>query len=96
MRCFPDVPTLVEAMPNGFELEAWFGIWAPAGTPPDVVRRLNADISAVLADPDFRNKLAADGSEVVTGGTADEFGGYVKSETAKWAKVVKDSGAKVE
>ena len=92
----PDVPTLVEAMPNGFELEAWFGIWAPAGTPPDVVRRLNADISAVLADPEFRNKLAADGSEVVTGGTADEFGGYVKSETAKWAKVVKDSGAKVE
>ena len=92
----PDVPTLLEAMPNGFDLEAWFGIWAPAGTPPDVVRKLNADVGAVLADPEFRGKLASDGSEVVTGGTPDEFAGYVKSETAKWAKVVKDSGARIE
>ena len=92
----PDVPTLLEAMPNGFDLEAWFGIWAPAGTPPDLVRKLNADVGAVLADPEFRGKLASDGSEVVTGGTPDEFAGYVKSETAKWAKVVKDSGARIE
>jgi tripartite-type tricarboxylate transporter receptor subunit TctC len=92
----PDVPTLLEAMPNGFDLEAWFGVWAPAGTPPDIVRKLNADIVAVLADPDFRAKLAADGSEVVTAGTPDDFSGYVKSETAKWARVVKESGARVE
>jgi len=92
----PDVPTLLEAMPNGFDLEAWFGIWAPAGTPPDIVRKLNADIVAVLADPEFRAKLAADGSEVVIGGTPGEFAGYVRSETAKWAKVVRDSGARVE
>jgi tripartite-type tricarboxylate transporter receptor subunit TctC len=92
----PEVPTLLESMPNGFDLEAWFGIWAPAGTPSDVVKRLNADVGAVLADPEFRAKLASDGSEVVTGGTADEFAGYVKSETAKWAKVVKDSGARIE
>jgi tripartite-type tricarboxylate transporter receptor subunit TctC len=92
----PDVPTLLEAMPNGFDLEAWFGVWAPAGTPPDIVRKLNADIVAVLADPEFRAKLAADGSEVVTAGTPDDFSGYVKSETAKWARVVKESGARVE
>jgi tripartite-type tricarboxylate transporter receptor subunit TctC len=92
----PDVPTLLEAMPNGFDLEAWFGIWAPAGTPPDLVKKLNADVGAVLADPEFRAKLASDGSEVVTGGTPDEFAGYVKSETAKWAKVVKDSGARID
>ncbi len=92
----PDVPTLLEAMPNGFDLEAWFGVWAPAGTPPDIVKKLNADIVAVLADPEFRAKLAADGSEVVTAGTPDDFSGYVKSETAKWARVVKESGARVE
>jgi tripartite-type tricarboxylate transporter receptor subunit TctC len=92
----PDVPTLLEAMPNGFDLEAWFGIWAPAGTPPDLVKKLNADVGAVLADAEFRAKLASDGSEVVTGGTPDEFSGYVKSETAKWAKVVKDSGARID
>lgn len=92
----PDVPTLIEAMPNGFDLEAWFGVWAPAGTPPDVVKRLNAEIGAVMADPEFRNKLAADGSEVVAAVSADEFDRYVKTENAKWAKVVKDSGARIE
>lgn len=92
----PDVPTLLEAMPNGFELEAWFGIWVPAGTPTDIVKKLNADISAVMSDPEFRAKIASDGSEVAVVGTPDEFTGYVKSETAKWTKIVKDSGAKVE
>jgi tripartite-type tricarboxylate transporter receptor subunit TctC len=92
----PDVPTLLEAMPNGFELEAWFGLWAPAGTPSDIVKRLNADVGAVLADPEFRAKLAADGSDVVVGGTPDEFAGYVRTETAKWARVVKDSGARID
>ena len=92
----PEVPTLREAMPDGFDLAAWFGIWAPAGTPADIVKKLNADITAVLSDPEFRAKLAADGSEVFPGGTPDEFAGFVKSETAKWTKIVKDSGAKVE
>ena len=92
----PDVPTLLEAMPNGFDIEAWFGVWAPAGTPPEIVKKLNADIVAVLADPEFRAKLAADGSEVVMGGTPDEFGGFVRSETAKWTRVVKESGARIE
>ena len=92
----PEVPTLLESMPNGFDLEAWFGIWAPVGTPPDIIRKLNTDLTAVLADPEFRAKLATDGSEVVQGGSPDEFSGYVKSETVKWARVVKESGAKVE
>lgn len=92
----PDVPTLLESMPNGFDLEAWFGLWAPAGTPPDILKKLNAEVLAVLSDPEFRAKLAADGSEVVLGGSPDEFSGYVRSETDKWARVVKESGAKVE
>ena len=91
----PDVPTMTEAMAPGFELEAWFGLWAPAGTPPDIVRRLNADVAAILADPDFRTKLASDGSEVVSA-TPEEFAAYVRSEAVKWDNVVRDSGAKVE
>jgi tripartite-type tricarboxylate transporter receptor subunit TctC len=91
----PDVPTMSEAMPPGFELEAWFGLWAPAGTPADIVRRLNADVDAILRDPEFRTKLASDGSEVVSG-TPEEFAAYVRSEAAKWDRVVKDSGARVE
>ena len=92
----PEIPTLLESMPDGFELEAWFGIWAPAGTPVDIVRRLNADISAVMSDPQFRAKIESDGSQVVIGGTPEEFSGYVKTETAKWTRIVRDSGAKVE
>ena len=91
----PDAPTMLEAMSPGFELEAWFGLWAPAGTPGDIVKRLGADVDAILRDPEFRAKLAADGSEVV-GGTPEEFASYVKSEAAKWAKVVQDSGARVD
>lgn len=92
----PEVPTLLEAMPNGFDVETWFGIWAPAGTPSDIVKRLNAEINAVMSDAEFRAKISSDGSEVVVGGSPDEFTGYVKTETAKWTKIVKDSGAKVE
>jgi tripartite-type tricarboxylate transporter receptor subunit TctC len=92
----PEVPTLLEAMPNGFDVETWFGIWAPAGTPSDIVKKLNTEVNAVMSDPEFRAKISSDGSEVVVGGSPDEFTGYVKTETAKWTKIVKDSGAKVE
>jgi tripartite-type tricarboxylate transporter receptor subunit TctC len=91
----PEAPTMLESMSPGFELEAWFGIWAPAGTPPDIVKRLGADVDAMLREPEFRAKLASDGS-VVVGGTPEEFASYVRSEAAKWAKVVQDSGAKVD
>jgi tripartite-type tricarboxylate transporter receptor subunit TctC len=92
----PEVPTLLESMSNGFELQAWFGIWAPAGTPADIVRKLNATIGAVMADPEFRAKLASDGTEVVIGGTPAEFASYVASETAKWKRIVAESGARVD
>jgi tripartite-type tricarboxylate transporter receptor subunit TctC len=91
----PDIPTMQEATSPGFVLEAWFGLWAPAGTPPDIVRRLNADVAAMLADTEFRAKLAADGSEVV-GGTPEEFAAYVSSVALKWDRIVRDSGAKVD
>jgi tripartite-type tricarboxylate transporter receptor subunit TctC len=91
----PDVPTMLESMSPGFEIEAWFGLWAPAATPPDVVRQLGAEVAAVLRDPAFRAQLASDGSEVVSG-TPEEFTAYVKTEAAKWAKIVKDSGARID
>jgi tripartite-type tricarboxylate transporter receptor subunit TctC len=92
----PEVPTLLETMANGFDIETWFGIWAPAGTPGDIVKKLNTEISTVMSDAEFRARIASDGSEVVVGGTPDEFSAYVKSETAKWTRIVKESGAKVE
>ncbi|MEO5699665.1 MAG: tripartite tricarboxylate transporter substrate binding protein, partial [Casimicrobiaceae bacterium] len=91
----PDVPTMTEVMPTGFELEAWFGFWAPTGTPPDVVKRINTEVNAMLNDPEFRAKLASDGSEVI-GGTPEAFAAYIKTEMVKWEKVVKDSGARVD
>jgi tripartite-type tricarboxylate transporter receptor subunit TctC len=91
----PDVPTMLESMSPGFEIEAWFGLWAPAATPPDVVRQLGAEVAVVLRDPAFRAQLASDGSEVVSG-TPEEFTAYVKTEAAKWAKIVKDSGARID
>jgi tripartite-type tricarboxylate transporter receptor subunit TctC len=89
----PDVPTIDEAMPPGFELEAWFGLWAPAGTPPDALRRIAAEVDAILRDPEFRAKLAGDGSDVAANGTPEAFAAYVRDEAAKWRRVVKDSGA---
>jgi tripartite-type tricarboxylate transporter receptor subunit TctC len=92
----PDVPTITEAMPPGFELEAWFGLWAPAGTPPEIIRRIGNEVDAILRDPEFRAKLASDGSDVAANGTPDAFAAYVKSEATKWTRVVRDSGATAE
>jgi tripartite-type tricarboxylate transporter receptor subunit TctC len=91
----PEVPTMQEAMQPGFELEAWFGLWAPAGTPEAIVQRINADTAAALRDPALRAQLASDGSEVVTA-TPEEFATYVKTEIVKWSRIVKDSGARVD
>jgi len=91
----PDVPTMQEAMNPGFVLEAWFGLWAPAGTPPEIVRRLNAGVGTLPAAADFRAKLSSDGSEIVVA-TPEEFAAYVKSEAVKWERIVRDSGAKVD
>jgi tripartite-type tricarboxylate transporter receptor subunit TctC len=88
----PDVPTIAESVP-GYEASQWYGIGAPKGTPADVVERLNRETNAVLADPRMQARLAELGASVLTGSPAD-FGKLVADETAKWAKVVKLSGAK--
>jgi tripartite-type tricarboxylate transporter receptor subunit TctC len=79
----------------GYEVVNWFGILAPAGTPRAVVVRINKELNAALAAPSLRERLSVQGADGV-GGTPEEFGRVIRSDLAKWAKVVKASGAKVD
>jgi tripartite-type tricarboxylate transporter receptor subunit TctC len=88
----PDVPTVSEFVP-GYEASAWFGVGAPKGTPAEIIDRLNREINAGLADPKLRARLVDLGG-IVAAATPAEFGQFMTDETAKWAKVVKFSGAK--
>ena len=92
----PDVPTMIEGGVPDYEATAWFGYFAPAGTPREIVDRLNAEIARALAAPDVRERLAPGGLSELPGGTPERFGALVKSEIAKWSRVVKESGAKVD
>jgi tripartite-type tricarboxylate transporter receptor subunit TctC len=91
----PQLPTVAESGIPGYEASSWYGIIAPAGTPRVVVMRLNKEITKVLATPEFREQLTAAGADPAPN-TPDEFAAYIKSEIAKWAKVIKLSGAKLE
>jgi len=88
----PQVPTIAEFVP-GYEASQWYGLGAPRATPADVIERLNRETNAVIADPKMQARLAELGASVVAG-TPAEFGKLIVEETAKWAKVVKISGAK--
>jgi tripartite-type tricarboxylate transporter receptor subunit TctC len=88
----PDVPTIAEAGVPGYEATSWFGLLAPAKTPAPVVARLNASILKALADPEVKKKMAEQGAEPY-GETPAQFAGFIQSETAKWGKIVKQSGA---
>ena len=90
----PDVPTIGETVP-GYEVAVWFGISGPKGMPPDIVEKLNAAVNAVLANPKLKERFHDLGGEVMPMNAA-EFGKLVADETAKWAKVVKSAGLKVE
>ena len=90
-----DVPTMSEAGMPGFEAVGLATVMAPAGTPADVVNRVSADIAAVLRMPDVRDQLVGMGLEVV-GSTPAEFAQYVKSESAKWGKVIREANVKVD
>ncbi|HUP29156.1 MAG TPA: tripartite tricarboxylate transporter substrate binding protein [Usitatibacter sp.] len=91
----PDVPTFTEAGLPGVESYAWYGFFARAGTPKDVVARLNAEATKVLKGPDFVNVYKETGAEYV-GDTPENFARFVSAEAAKWAKIVKESGATVD
>ena len=87
-------PTVAETLP-GFETGSVQGVVAAAGTPREIVAKLNAEFTRVLGNPDIKDKLAAQGTEV-RADTPESFGAFIRNETARWAKVVKDSGAKFE
>ena len=92
---FPDVPTMNEAGLKGYDTSTWGGLLAPAGTPKDVIAKLNAEVDKALAAPDVREKLATAGIEP-GGGTPAAFGAFIQSEMARWAKVAKDAGIQPE
>ncbi|MGZ5153217.1 MAG: tripartite tricarboxylate transporter substrate-binding protein, partial [Burkholderiales bacterium] len=79
---------------QGFEVVGWYGVFVPAGTPHAIVAKLNAEIVRILKLPEVGERLASEGAEL-SGNTPEEFGAYVKTEQAKWAKVVRISGARV-
>ena len=91
----PDVPTIAESGLPGFEASSWFGILAPAGTPPAIIAKINAEVAKWLASAEGKEKLASIGANAA-GGSPEDFARHIQAETAKWAKVVKESGAKVD
>ena len=91
----PDVPTVEEAGVKGFVTYAWSGLFAPAGTPREVVTRLNQEVVKLLKLPAIREQLAGQGAEAV-GDTPEEFGLFMRNEVAQWAHMVRTSGAKVD
>ena len=91
----PGVPTIAESGVPGYEINNWYGIFLPANTPQDIIQRLNAETIKILQKPEIRAKLIAAGLEPMWN-TPTEFAGYVRAETAKWRKIVIDSGAKAD
>ncbi len=91
----PELPTIAEAALPGYEAAGWFGFAAPAGTPRDVVNKLNREIVRILKLPDVRERLVAQGAEPV-GDSPEEFATFIKAEAAKWGKVIKTRNLKIE
>jgi tripartite-type tricarboxylate transporter receptor subunit TctC len=91
----PEVPTLAEAGYPGILAENWYGLYVPAGTPREIIARQYAELGRALADPNTRQRLAAQGAEVRQN-TPEQSAAFIHAEIAKWAKVVRDSGAKID
>jgi tripartite-type tricarboxylate transporter receptor subunit TctC len=91
----PDVPTIHESGYKDFEATTWFGFLAPAGTPADVLARLNTEFNKALALPELRKKLGNEGADVA-GGSAEQFAALIRNETVRWGRIVKESGARVD
>jgi tripartite-type tricarboxylate transporter receptor subunit TctC len=93
LRSMPEIPTIAEQGLPGYEMSTWYGVFAPAGTPPEAIERLGAELRRAVADPKVRDQIAAQGIEPLSS-TPAEFRAFVNSELEKWAKVVKAAGIK--
>ena len=91
----PDIPTIAEAGVPGYDVNPWFGVLLPARTSREIVMRLNRELVKVLQTPAVRERLATESIEPI-GGTPEEFAAYIKSEFAKWGKVIRDAGLRAE
>ena len=91
----PGLPTVAEAGLPGYETETWLGLIAPSATPRDIVARINAEVLRVMALPDVRDKLLAQGL-TLSRSTPDQFAAHIRSEHAKWSKLIKEAGIKAE
>ena len=91
----PDLPTISESGLPGFDIGTWFGVFAPAGTPREIVTKLNTELIRILNTPNMKERLANLGAEPM-GNTPEQFAAFIKSEIPKYAKVIKASGAKVD
>ncbi len=91
----PEIPTLNELGVTGFNAGAWLGLVAPAGTPKPIVDKLNRELNAILDEPETQKRLLAMGAEILKG-SPDEFAAHIKSEHAKWGKLVREMGVKIE
>jgi tripartite-type tricarboxylate transporter receptor subunit TctC len=95
VKALPEVPTIAESGYPGFDVVAWYALWAPAGTPPDIVRRLNEEINLILQMPDVLDRLSGFGAEVM-GGTVEAFTAFHQKEFERWTAFVKATGIKSE
>jgi tripartite-type tricarboxylate transporter receptor subunit TctC len=95
LPALPQLPTMAEAGFAGYEISSWQGIFAPAATQGDIVAKLHQEIARTLNQPDMRQRLENDGTQIVAS-TPTQFGAFVRAEIAKWARVVKESGATVD
>jgi len=93
---FPDVPTVAEAGVPGYEVTTWYGMFAPGGTPPAIVNRLHAETMKAMQSPEVRTRLAETGADGTLTRTPEEFAAMVRADVARYAKIIKDTGLKID
>jgi tripartite-type tricarboxylate transporter receptor subunit TctC len=93
LPALPEIPTMQESGVPGYEAVAWWAYYAPAGTPRDIVNRLNGQINKAIQLPDVRDRLSVQGSAEIVGGSPEQLAAFMKGEIAKWSRVIKASGA---